>query len=102
MYTVQNILSVIDLHLGTTDGRIGLTYACKQQSEILVYLSRCPDGTARIAGYDLLLYGYGWWQSLDIVALRLAETSEKLTCVCRQRLYIAPLSFGIECVESQR
>ncbi|MBO6098818.1 MAG: hypothetical protein J6P01_01560, partial [Prevotella sp.] len=54
------------------------------------------------AGYHLLFYGYGRWQSLDVVALGLLHPAKKLTGISRETLHIAALTLGIEGVEGKR
>ncbi len=80
----------------------GLADSSEKQAQIVVDLRRSAHGGARVAGVDLLLYGDGRRQSAYEVGLGLVHLAEKLACVGRQALHIAPLTFGIEGVERQR
>ncbi len=43
-----------------------------------------------------------WAQSTDFVHIRSLQITKEITRITRERLDIAPLTFGIDCVEGQR
>ena len=97
----ENVLGGMAFHLLTTDGGVGLSDAGEQQTEIFVNLGAGAYGGTRVAGNHFLLDGDGWRQPLDEVTLGFAHAPQKLAGIGRQRLYVATLPLGIECVESQ-
>ena len=84
------------------NGRVGAPYAAIEHAYIVVDFCRCAHGRARVAGVDLLLYGYGRWQAANEVALGLAQLAHKLAGIGRQALHISAPALGIECVEGKR
>ena len=66
------------LHFIATDGREGMTHAGKKQAQVFVDLCGSAHGRAGISTYHLLLDSDGGRYALDIVALGLVHTSEKL------------------------
>ena len=89
------------LYLLAANRREGLAYTCEEQSQIFVNLCRCTYGRTRVARNYTLLNGNRWRKSLDEVILGLAHSSQELTGITGERLYITALSFGIERIESQ-
>ena len=73
-----------------------------QQPHVVVDLRRRPHGRARIADAVLLADGDGRRDAVDPVDVRLLHPLEELPGVCRQRLDVAPLSFGVDRVEGER
>ncbi len=101
-YGIHNIFHAVLSHLYAANRRNRMPDTGKKKPEVIIYFSRRANGGTRIAGVYFLLYRYGRRQSLYPVAFGLVETAEKLTCICRQALYISPLPLGIERVECQR
>ena len=57
---------------------------------------------SRIAISYFLLNGYSGWNTIYKIHVWLLHTSQKLSSVRTQTLYITPLTFGKQCVEGQR
>ena len=70
-----------------------------QQPEEIVYLCDGPYSGARIVPCGLLLYCDDGTQSCYAFYFRFFQYPHKLLCVCRQRVHIASLPFGIYRVE---
>ena len=100
-HAVDGILGGVFPHLFTTDGREGVAYAGKEQSEIVIDLCRRAYGGAWVATDDALLYGYGWRNAKDEVAFGFVDATEKLAGIGREALYLTALTLGIKGVEGQ-
>ena len=74
----------------------------EQQPEVIVDFGDRPDGRARIRAGGLLLDRDRRRQAVDQIDVRLLHLLEELPRVGRQRLDIAPLSFGVNRVEGER
>ena len=98
-HAVDHILGGVASYFLSTDGRIGMSGTSKEQSEVVVDLSRGADRRTGIARRHLLLDRNSWRQTFDIVALGLVHTSQKLACIGRKAFDITALSFGIKGVE---
>ena len=101
LHRCHDILHALPAHLLAGDGRAGAADTPEEQTHIVVYLSGCADGRARVARVHLLLDGDGRRQTADVVALGLVHTSQKLAGVGAEALDIAALALGVEGVESQ-
>ena len=101
-HLLHHILRRMLLYLTATDGRVGVSDAGIEQSEILVDLRRGTHGGTRIPGDHLLFDSDGRGDTSYVVALGFVHSSQELTGITRQALYITPLTFGIQCVEGQR
>ena len=88
-------------HLLAADGRIGVPHTGKEQAHVVVNFRRRAHGGARISARHLLFDGYRGRDALDVVALGLLHTPQELAGIGRQTLHVAPLPFGIQCVEGQ-
>ena len=100
-HTLDGIFCGVALHFLAAYGREGVTYAGKEQTEVLVDFGACADRASRIAARHFLLDGNGGRDALDVVAFRLVHASEELTGIGAQAFHVATLSFGIKGVESQ-
>ena len=78
-----------------------LTHTCKEQTQIVIDLGDRSYRRARVFRSGLLIDGNSGGQPLYLVYIRLAHTSEELTCIARERLYVTPLSLRIECRKCQ-
>ena len=99
--TFEYILSGMAFHLLSTDRRIGLADAGKEQAEILINLGAGAYGGTWVARDHLLFDGDGRRKSLDEVALWFAHSAQELSGIGGERLHVSALPLGIECVESQ-
>ena len=81
---------------------VGLADPREQQPQVVVDLGDGADGRARIVAGRLLLDGDRGRQPLDQIDIGLLHQLQELARVCRERLDVAPLAFGIQGVERQR
>ena len=81
---------------------VGLSDPREQQPQVVVDLGDGADGRARIVTRRLLLDGDRGRQPLDQIDVGLLHQLQELARVCRERLDVAPLAFGIQGVERQR
>ena len=72
-----------------------------EKSEVVPDLSDRADGRTRIAGGALLINGDGWREPVNGVNVGLLHLPEELTCVGREALDIATLTFGVDGVEGE-
>ena len=89
-------------HFLSAHGRIRAANGGVEQAHIFVDLRRCAHRGSRIAGHDPLLNSNGGRQSLDEIDLGFGHTAQKLACVGREALDVAPLPLGIKGVEGER
>lgn len=99
---IDHVFGRVALHFFATDGRDGVADTGKEQAQIVVDFGGGAHRGTRIAAADFLFDGDGGREALDIVALWLVHTSQKLTGVGRKALHITALTFGIEGVEGER
>ncbi len=78
-----------------------LTYAGKQQTQVVVDLGNGPDGRAWVVRGRLLLNGDRGRQTFDVIDIRLFHQRQELARIGGERFNVATLTFGIEGVESQ-
>ena len=102
LHAVKHILHGVLLNLTSAYRREGMSHAGEQQSEVFVYLGSSSHRGARVAADYPLFDGNCGWYALDIVTLGFVHTSEELSGIRREALYVSALSFGIECVEGKR
>ena len=79
--TLKYILGSMFLHFIATDGRESMPHTGKKQAQVFVDLCGSANGRAGISTYHLLLDSDGGRNALDIVALWLIHSSEKLAGV---------------------
>ena len=72
-----------------------------EKSEVIVDLRHCSHRRAGIAVRRLLIDRDCRRQSLNLLDIRLFHLPEELPCIGRQRLHIAPLTFGIDCIKCE-
>ena len=97
-----DVVDVVFAHFQARHRGKGVACACKKHAQIIIYFGGGADSASRIAGVDFLLHGNSGRKPFNVVAFRFRHSAEKLAGVSRERLDIAALSFGIECVESER
>ncbi len=81
---------------------VRLAHRCVQQPQIVVDLRDCAHRRARAARGRLLLDGDRRREAIDGVHIRPLHLVQKLPRVGRERLYITPLSLGVDGVEGER
>jgi hypothetical protein len=89
------------LYLISTHGAIGVSHTGKEHAQIFVYLCTGAHGRARIAAAHFLLYGYGWRNAFDIVALGLYHAAQELTSITGKTLHISALALGIKSIKGK-
>ena len=83
-------------------GAAGNACARKQQTQVIVDLGQCPDGGARVLACRLLVDRDGGRQPFDEVDVWFLHEPDELAGICRQRLDVAALPLGVECVKRER
>ncbi len=83
-------------------GAIGLADASVKQAQVVVNFGDRADGRARIVRRRLLLDGYRRRQALDEIDVGFFHELQELPGIRRERFDVAPLTFGVERVESER
>ncbi len=96
-----NRIDCVPFDLFATARTIGVAGACIEEPKVIVDLSRCGDGRARISGGVLLADGDWRRQSEDLVHVRLLHALKELARIGRQGLDVAALTFGINGVEDE-
>jgi hypothetical protein len=74
----------------------------EQQAEVVVNLGDRADGRTRVGSSGLLLDGNRRRQPVDEIDVRLLHLLEELPRVRGERLDVAALPFGVDCVEGKR
>ena len=100
--TLDDILRRVLFHFLSADGRIGVTDAGKEQSQVLIDFGRRTDCTSWVTRDDFLFNSDSRRNAANVVAFRLVHTSQELTGIRRETLDITTLPLGIQRVESQR
>jgi hypothetical protein len=77
------------------------TDSSKKQAQVIVNLGDRSHGRTGISARGFLLYGYCRAQALDALYIRLFHLFKELARIGGQRLHVAALSLGVNCVESQ-
>ena len=99
--TPYHVLHALLLHLLSTDGTISASHSGKEHAHVFVYLGTRAHGGTRIAAAYLLLYGYGWWDALDVVAFGFAHAAKELAGITGKALHITALTFGIQGIKGK-
>ena len=73
----------------------------EKQAQVVVDLGRCGDGRARIPRGAALFDRDGRRETRDVVDVRLLHLTEELPRVGGERFDVAPLTLGVERVESE-
>ena len=73
-----------------------------EQAQIVVDLRHRPDRRARIVTRRLLVNRDGGRQPLDVVHIGLVHLPKELPRVGRQRLHVAALPLGVDCIKCER
>ena len=101
IHAAKNVLDSVSFDFLTTHGTERVADTGIQKSKVLVYLRTRTYCTPWVAACDLLLNGNGGWNTLNVVALRLLQSAEKLSGVAAQTLHIPTLTLGIKCVKGK-
>ena len=98
---VEDMLFGVFHHALAADVGVGDAYAGVEETDKIVYLG---DGAYRGAGIfvgGFLLDGDDGAETVDAVDIGTLDVADKVTCVGREGLHVAPLAFGMDGVESQ-
>ena len=95
------LLVRISGHFLPRSGRIGPGCTGVQQPQEVVYFRDGAHGGPRVVPRGLLFYGNHGAETADAFDFRLPENADKLFRVCRKRVHVPPLAFGIYRVERQ-
>ena len=88
-------------YLFATDRTVGTTNSGIQQAHKFINFRAGAYGTAWVTAGNLLLYGYGWWNALDVVTFGLVHTPQELAGICRETFNIPALSLGIKRIKGK-
>jgi hypothetical protein len=100
-HPVHHLLHGLGLDGNPMVRTVGHAHRRPQQAQVVVDFGHRADGGAGVAGGGLLFDGDGRRETLDGVHIGLFHLIQKLPCVGRQTLDIAPLTLGEERVERQ-
>ncbi len=98
----RNFIRIVTAHQRAALDAVRLTAARKEQPQIIVNFGSGRDRRTRIASRIFLPNCYRRRNARDVIDIRLLHALKKLPRIRRQRLDIAPLTFGIHRVERQR
>ena len=101
-YIIHHVVHRLPLYFLARNGGNRAAYAGVEQFQVVINLRRCAHGAAGVARGGLLLDGDSGRYALDVIHFGLRNPAEKLPRIRRQRLYIPPLTFGVQCVEGKR
>ena len=96
------MLVCIVYHLLVGDGGVGACCTRIEQTQEVIDFRYGTDRRTRIFVSCLLLDSHNGTQSRNLIYVGALHRAYKLTCVGRQSLHIATLSFGVNRVEGQR
>ena len=89
-------------HLLARNVAVSGSGASIEQTQIVVYLGRCAHGRAWVLVCCLLFDGYNRTQTGYVVDIGSLHSAKEVACVCRERVDIAALTFGVYRVEGKR
>ena len=101
-YHLRKLFLGISHHLLTCHPAVCRTSTSEKQAQVVIHLGRCAYGRTRILVGCLLFYGYDGGESSYLIYVRTLHASEKVSCVGRECLYVAPPSLGKDGVEGER
>ena len=73
-----------------------------EQTQIVVYLGRCAHGRAWVLVCCLLFDGYNRTKTGYVVDIGALHSAKEVACVCRERVDVSALTFGVYRVEGKR
>ena len=97
-----NLIGIVAADQCAALDAVRLAAASEEQPQVIVNFRRGRNGRTRIPRRILLPNRYRRRDARNVIDVGLLHALQKLARVCRQRLDIAPLPFGIHRVERER